>query len=105
MTDHKAEAIKVYAFCNSGSGTDMQTWMAMAETGECITSHLSSSRAWGIHDVGPEWKRDHYVKALGEEFDVEYIVVEDRQPPPAHVVEANRKLGEAAKAADSAVTP
>lgn len=94
-------ATKVYAFCNSGSGTDMQTWMAMAETGEVITSHWSSSREWGINDVGPERKRDAYEKVLGEGFEVEYIVVPDRQAPPAEVVERNRVLGETTKAAIS----
>ena len=94
--------VKVYAFCNSGSGTDMQTWMAMAETGEVITSHFSSSRAWGIHDVGPDWKTEHYEKVFGEGFEVDYIVVPDRQPPPAEVVEANRKLGEIAALQESA---
>ena len=88
-----SDAMKVYAFCNSGSGTDFQMWMAIAETGQVITQHCSSSRQWGIHDVGPEWKQEAYERALGEGFEVEYIVVDDREGPPAEVVEANRLLG------------
>jgi len=86
-------AMKVYAFCNSGSGTDWQIWLAIAETGQVITQHCSSSRTWGIHDVGPEWKQEAYEKALGAGFEVEYIVIDDRQGPPGDVVEANRLLG------------
>ena len=92
---------KVYAFCNYGSGADMQGWMAMAETGEVITQHMSSSRGWGINDVGPERKREAYERVLGEGFEVEYIVVPNRQAPPAEVVARNRALGEAAKAVAS----
>jgi hypothetical protein len=94
--------MKVYAFCNSGNGTDMQTWIAIAETGEILTSHFSSSRTWGIHDVGPEWKAEAYAKVLGADVDVDYIVVDEGKAPPAEVVELNRLLGERAKAAESA---
>jgi len=88
---------KVYAFCNSGGGTDMQSWLAMAETGEVVSGHLSSSRAWGIHDVGPEWKKSSYEQVLGEGFEVEYIVVDEGHAPPPEVVERNRVLGQEAK--------
>jgi len=94
--------VKVYAFCNSGNGTDMQNWLAIAETGEILTGHLSSSRQWGIHDVGPEWKAEAYAKVLGDDFKVEYIVVDAGKAPPAEVVELNRLLGERAKAAEAA---
>ena len=94
--------VKVYAFCNSGNGTDWQAWMAIAETGHVITTHISSSRRWGIHDVGPEWKQSAYEDVLGEGVEVDYIVVDDGQVPPDEVREANRKLGEIAALQESA---
>jgi len=86
--------VKVYAFCNSGNGTDMQTWLAMAETGEVITSHFSLSRYFGVMDVSPQCKWEAYEECLGEGFEVDYIVVDAGQAPPAEVVAANSLLRE-----------
>lgn len=97
-TIENSAPVKVYAFCNSGMRTDMQGWMAMAETGDVICSHLSSSRAWGIHDVSPAMHAEAYEKTLGAGYAIDYIVVDEGQAPPADVVEKNRLLGEMAAA-------
>lgn len=83
---------KVYAFCNSGNGTDMQGWYAMAENGVVICAHLSSSRGWGLHDVSPQMHPDAYEKALGADYEIELIEVPAHQLPPPEVVERNRQL-------------
>lgn len=98
MSGEEKAPTKVYAFCNSGGGTDMQAWWAIAETGEVVTTHFSSSREWGVHDVGPEWKHQAYEKVLGAGAVVEYIVLEEGQAPPAEVIERNRLLADAAEA-------
>lgn len=97
---------KVYGFCNSGDRTDLQMWMAMAEDGEVIAQHCSSSRYWGEVDVSPNhFHIDDYQRKFGDDFkpdDVEYVVLPAGEGPPAEVVEANRLLGIAAKAGEEA---
>jgi hypothetical protein len=88
-----AEQLTVYAWCNAGNGTDMQTWIAIAEDGEVLAQHMSSSRAWGQHDVGPDgFYRQRYADKFGERFmdRLDYVVVPDRQTPPHAVYERNQ---------------
>lgn len=91
---------KVYGFCNSGNGTDFQLWVAMADDGEVIAQHCSSTHGWGSVDVSPShFHIDDYRRKYGPDFepaDVEYIVLSAGEGPPPEVVEANRLLGVAA---------
>lgn len=93
---------KVYAFCNSGWGTEWQIWYAMHEDGRVIGSHCSSSRFWGLRDVRPPFKAEGYARAFGpdpvEGVDYEVVEVPDGEGPPPEVVARNEALGEAAKA-------
>jgi hypothetical protein len=97
---------KVWAWCNSGNGTDWQTWLAIAEDGEVLCSHISSSRDWGQRDVGPSgFYVERYVAKFGERFmdRLDYVVVAEGEAPPAEVYERNqeRARAEAAKQATS----
>jgi hypothetical protein len=83
----------VYAWCQSGWDTDWQHWMAMAEDGEVIASHVSSTRDWGIHDVGPTgMHRDAYIAKFGEDFEVDYRVAPaGEHGVPPEVYERNQQ--------------
>lgn len=95
VSDNK---VAVYAWCNSGGGTDWQTWMAMADTGHIFKSHCSSSRGWGMRDVGPTaWGSEPYMSFFGPDFtpdDIEYIVVPEGFAPPREVCDRNARLEE-----------
>lgn len=83
----------VYAWCNSGNGTDFQYWIAMAEDGEVLAEHVSSSRGWGQRDVGPDgFHRDRYVGKFGERFmdTLAYEVVPEGEAPPDEVYQRNQ---------------
>ena len=91
----------VYAWCQSGDGTDWQHWMAMADDGEVVASHISSSRDWGQSDVGPRGMHaDRYLAKFGDRYmdDLDYRVA----PPGEHgipdeVVALNRDRRRAAE--------
>lgn len=89
----------VYAWCQSGDGTDFQHWMAMADDGEVIASHCSSSRGWGQSDVGPEGLHaDAYLAKFGERYmdTLDYRVA----PPGEHGIPADVwELNQAARRA------
>lgn len=99
-----AEIPKVYAWCNSGWGTEWQMWLAMHEDGTVLGSHCSSSRSWGLSDVRPPFKAEAYERAFGPDpvEGVDYVVVEipDGEGPPDDVIARNKAQGEAAKAAE-----
>lgn len=92
---------KVYAWCNSGAGTDMQMWVAMHEDGTVLGQHCSSSRSWGESDIQPPFKRERYAEHLGTEGErgegYELVVCPEGEGPPPEVIERNRLLGEATK--------
>lgn len=93
---------KVYAFCNQGFGTDMQTWYAMHEDGTVLGCHLSSTRAWGIHDVQPPFKKEQYAEKLGVEDPqrdehYELVICDERTLPPDEVMARNKVIGEKAE--------
>lgn len=96
---------KVYAFCNSGWGTEWQMWIAMHEDGTVLGQHCSSSRFWGLSDVRPPFKAEQYEKAFGpdpvEGVDYEVVEVPAGEGPPPEVVERNQALGREAKQAEA----
>lgn len=92
---------KVYLWCNSGNGTDWQHWIAMAEDGQVLCQHASSSRYFGQHDVGPGMHPDAYLEKFGgatpdEHFEI--VVCGEAEGPPDDVYKRNqqRRAGEAA---------
>ena len=48
---------------------------ALADNGEALASHLSSSEQWSKHDMGltSDWKHDHYTKCFPEGFELIWI--------------------------------
>ncbi len=88
----------VWAFRNAYFGDrGDQVWMAITDDGEPIASHVSSSRDWGRHDVGPTgFYRARYIEMLGTD-EVDYRVLDDGEIPPQHVRDANAALAAAAK--------
>ena len=74
MTD---QLPKVFAFINSGKGTDWVAGMALAEDGTCVGQHASSSDAFSRHDMGATLgKAMHYhdyVKHYPQGFEVVWV--------------------------------
>jgi hypothetical protein len=66
---------KIYAFINSGKGTDWIIVVALAEDGQCLASHCSSSEGWAKHDIGigSDWKHDVYNSAFPEGWELEWV--------------------------------
>jgi hypothetical protein len=92
---------KVYAWCNSGNGTDFQMWIAMHEDGTVLGRHCSSGRGWGESDVQPPFKSEAYAKHLGTAGErgegYELVVCPEGEHPPPEVVERNRSAGNEAE--------
>lgn len=89
---------KVFAFINSGKGTDWVCGMAIAEDGHCLATHISSIDAWARHDMGAGVSTSHhdtYAKHYPSGFVVEWV-----DDPKAHagLMEAYRLNQEMAKA-------
>jgi hypothetical protein len=51
---------KVFCFVNSGAGTDWQHVIAVAEDGEALAGHVSSSKAFAMHDITSEAKQGRF---------------------------------------------
>lgn len=66
---------KIFAFVNSGAGTDMQMVLALAEDGACLAQHCSSSHTWAKHDIGAtsDWKHDEYRKHYPDGYEVVWL--------------------------------
>ncbi len=68
---------KVYAFIQSGRGTDWVHGMAMAEDGTVLAEHVSSHDGWAKHDMGAtEHQAMHYQdysKHYPDGFAVEWV--------------------------------
>ena len=91
----------VYAWCNAGAGTDWQVWHAMADDGEVLATHVSSSQSWGQRDVGPDgFYRDRYAEKFGARFmdDLTYVVCEPGSSPPDEVYQRNQARRDADQA-------
>ena len=86
---------KIYAWVNSGRGTDMQFVSAMAEDGTILAGHLSSSESFAKHDIGigSDWKHDKYDAHYPEGWAIEWV-----DDPKSHegllaAYELNQKAG------------
>lgn len=69
---------KVFAFINSGSGTDWVLGVALDEHGDCVAAHVSSSDAFARHDMGATaacaMHYQDYVERYGyDAFEVEWV--------------------------------
>ena len=84
----------VYAFANVSFGEFRdQAWIAIAEDGEVLAQHVSSSRSWGQRDVGPDgFHRDRYAEKFGPDFaeHINYVVLPQGEAPPDEVYERNQ---------------
>ena len=91
---------KIYAFINSGHGTDMLVVVAMCEDGHNVGGHMSSTESWARHDIGvtSTWKHDDYAKHCPDGFEVEWV---DDVPGHAGLMEAYRLNQEMAKTASA----
>ena len=97
--------MKIYAFINSGKGTDWVVGCAIAEDGTGCGGHVSSSDAWSRHDMGAtEANAMHwhdYAKMYPDGFEVEWV--DDARPGPnehqglAAAYKLNQEKAEAAK--------
>lgn len=91
---------KVYAWCNSGNGTDFQMWIAMHEDGTVLGQHCSSARCFGESDVQPPFKRELYAKHLGTKGErgegYELVVCPEGDGPPPEVVARNKAQAKSA---------
>ena len=86
----------VYVWCNKGKGTDFQEWMAMAEDGEVITTHVCSHESWARTDMHDR-KAEEYTEKFGGHGDGEFYNLV-WEVPPDDVYQRNQALGRAAKA-------
>jgi hypothetical protein len=66
---------KIYAFINSGEGTDWIIVVALADDGHCLASHCSSSEGWAKHDIGigSDWKHDIYNEAYPDGWELVWV--------------------------------
>ena len=73
---------KIYCFINSAS-PEWYEVVALSEDGDCITSHVSSSPGWAIHDIGinSDWKHDLYRAKYPDGYELEWI---ERDAVKAH---------------------
>lgn len=86
----------VWAVCEGVWPSGDQAWAAYTDDARQITGHLSSSRQWGIHDVGPgEFKSDRYLAVVGtnDPAEIDYRVIEHGQWLPDDVVERGLAAG------------
>jgi hypothetical protein len=91
LTDPANPVPKVYAFCNLRypEGGD-QVWVAIADDGEVMAQHMSSSRNFGQRDVHLNFssrraKYEAKFGGIGEEF-YEFVVLPEGELPPAEVL-------------------
>ena len=56
----------VYIFCLAEYNSGDELWIALLDTGEVITRHLSSGAGWGQADVSRAKKASDYDRVLGD---------------------------------------
>lgn len=66
---------RIFCWVNSGSGTDWQVVLALAEDGHCLAEHVSSSESWAMHDIGltSDWKHDLYRAHYPAGYELEWV--------------------------------
>lgn len=65
---------RIFLFINGGSGDWLQG-AALSEDGEFLAHHVSSHRAWSLHDMGltSDWKHDIYNDRYPRGFVLEWV--------------------------------
>ena len=65
---------RIFCFINSHAPENYYV-LAMAEDGNVLGSHLSSSPMWARHDIGldSEWKHDEYGKHYPNGYELEWV--------------------------------
>ncbi len=71
---------KIFAFINSGKGTDWVVGTALSEDGEFLCGHVSSSDAWARADMSPQVKGQFYTERYPDGY--EWVWVEDPRNNP-----------------------
>jgi hypothetical protein len=75
---------------------------AIAEDGEVIAAHESSSESWARHDmISAGWKEEQYQKKYPGGYEVIWVGLQDPSDYPGlqGAIDANKALGIAAKKA------
>jgi len=69
---------KIFCFIKGRSNTDVNV-VAIAEDGECLATHWSTSEGWAKHDIGinGNWQHDHYKKKYPEGFELVWLTVQE----------------------------
>lgn len=90
----------VYAYRAGSYGPEDQAWVAMADDGRVVVSHISSSRRWGIRDVGPDGLHAELYRAVLGTLDVDYRVLPEGEFPPEETRAAAMRLAQQREEAD-----
>jgi hypothetical protein len=74
MTGDNSVKPKIYCFINSAAH-EWYVGVALAEDGDYLAGHISSSKNWSKHDMGitSEWKHDAYAKKYPEGYELEWV--------------------------------
>lgn len=83
--------MRVYLWCDSGTGSGAEHWMALAEDGEAVTSHICSSAQFARLDLHDRKAADYQRKfgpaaAEGVHYELAW------QMPPAEVIQRHAAL-------------
>lgn len=66
---------KIFLFCHAMAASSDVMGYALAEDGECLASHWSSSPGFSQHDLGytSDWQHENYKTHYPNGFDLEWI--------------------------------
>ena len=85
---------KIYCWINNPS-PDFMGVLAMADDGVVLAQHISSHKAWAMHDIGitSDWKHDEYRKHCPDGYELEWV----DNPETHEGVQAAYALNQAAR--------
>jgi hypothetical protein len=98
---------KIYIFVSGMYGGDDYCMSAVAEDGECIAGHVSSSIEWGKRDMGLNggtWKHDLYANKYPDGYELEWVDDWKKHPFLSAQAEKNRAANAARKDAEEKLT-
>lgn len=89
---------KVYAFINGPDGIGGVMVVALAEDGESLAGHASSSEGWAMRDIDSQRKHEAYAKKYPDGYDFIWLQgeVADDLTIIQDLVAKNKALAEAA---------
>lgn len=88
----------IYCFINQRSLENYYV-MAMAEDGNVLAGHLSSSEMWARHDIGvtSDWKHDNYAAHYPDGYELEWVDDPRKHAGLQAAYALNQELGRKAK--------